>query len=207
MLLAPVLVALEGIDASGKTTLSAHLACTLRYRGYTPVQLVEPSYSPRGRAIRRCLAAPVAASDDELHALFTADRRHQVDTKLRPLLGLARSHPELALVLIQDRSYFSTAAYQRATAPIEPTIAEQEEFAPRPEVVILLDLPVETAVARQRIRAPQTADPNLASLRRARDSYLAMATLFAFDVRDATTPIDTLTTSLADRYWPKIEVP
>ena len=27
----------------------------------------------------------------------------------------------------------------------------------------------------------------------------------AFDVRDATTPIETLTTSLADQYWPKIE--
>ena len=169
------------------------------------MQLVEPSYSPLGRALRKTLAAPGTASTDELHRLFTNDRRHQVTTKLRPLLDLARTQPDLALVVIQDRSYYSTAAYQRAHEPIVPTIAEQESFAPRPEVVILLDLPIETALTRHRTRGPQGHDPDTDTLSRARAIYLDMARQFAFDVRDATTPVENLATTLADAYWPKIE--
>jgi dTMP kinase len=204
---APVLVAVEGVDGSGKTTLCARLANELRSRGYTPVQLVEPSYSRLGRAVREKLAEPDRVNVDELHELFTKDRQDQVNTKLRPLLDLSRTHPDLALVIIQDRSYFSTAAYQRVNAPIEPTIAEQEAFAPRPEVVVLLDLSVDNAVDRHRDRGRQEYSPNPSVLEQARRAYLRLAQLYAFDVRDAMTPSDILTTTLADRYWPKIEAP
>lgn len=107
--------------------------------------------------------------------------------------------------MIQDRSYFSAAAYQRVNYPIESTIAEQEAFTPKPEVVVLLDLPVETALARHRDRGPQGHDPDPNTLHRARNAYLDMANKYAFDIQDATAPLETLTATLADRYWPKIE--
>jgi dTMP kinase len=199
-------VAIEGVDGSGKTTLSSHLTESLRRRGYTPIQLTEPSYSPLGREIRANLANPGVVSQDDLHEMFTRDRQHQVHTKLRPLLQLSRSQPELALVVIQDRSYYSTAAYQRVDFPIEPTIAEQEEFAPRPQVVILLDVPIETAIVRLRERGPREDDGDPRVLGRARDAYLLLANRYDFDVRDATAPPDKLSIRIADQYWPTIEV-
>jgi dTMP kinase len=199
------LVAIEGVDGSGKTTLSTTLTANLRHRGYTPIQLVEPSYSPLGRAVRERLSKPGSTTADKLHELFTSDRRHQVRTKLCPLLELSRSRQDLSLVIIQDRSYYSAAAYQRVDSPIEPTIAEQEAFAPRPELVILLDLPIETALARHRERGPRPEVPDPAALCRAREAYLRMAGRYGFDVRDATKPVETLTTTVADTYWPRIE--
>jgi dTMP kinase len=52
-------------------------------------------------------------------------------------------------VVVLDRYYLSTAAYQGALGlDPEAIMAENESFAPRPDLAFLLDLPVDTALER-----------------------------------------------------------
>ncbi|MEB2316713.1 MAG: hypothetical protein OZ919_11650 [Xanthomonadaceae bacterium] len=59
-------------------------------------------------------------------------------------------------VVILDRYYFSNIAYQGA-AGLDPAAvqAANEAFAPRPDVLLLLDLPVQTGLDRIRSRGDE----------------------------------------------------
>lgn len=127
------LVVLEGIDGSGKSTLARRLAEHLRARGLACTVSREPTDGPHGTALRRSAKTGRLSLADELD-LFLKDRAEHVETLIRPAL----LHGE---IVILDRYYFSTAAYQgaRGADPAE-IIARNEAFAPVPDLVLLLDL-------------------------------------------------------------------
>jgi dTMP kinase len=137
------LLALEGIDGSGKTTQADLLAGALKRRGLMVVLTREPTSGPAGQRLRRYLSGPARhLSPAEELALFVADRREHVARVIRP--ALAAGH-----VVITDRYYYSSAAYQGALG-LDPAriLAENEAFAPRPHLVFILTLPPSLAVAR-----------------------------------------------------------
>lgn len=137
------LVVLEGIDGSGKTTLARRLVEELAARGYDVVATREPTDGLHGRRLRGLSREARAAMTpaDEL-ALFVEDRRAHVRDVVRP--ALARG----ALV-IQDRSYFSTVAYQGERGLDRGYILEQNRaVAITPDALIVVDVPVDVALAR-----------------------------------------------------------
>jgi dTMP kinase len=143
-----VLLVLEGIDGSGKSTQAELLAGALSRRGFAVTLTREPGQGPAGQRLRRYLAGsrrylkPVV----EL-ALFIADRREHVARTIQPALDAGR-------VVITDRYYYSSVAYQGALG-LDPgrILAANEAFAPRPRLVFILTLPAAVAVARLR-RSP-----------------------------------------------------
>lgn len=120
-------IVLEGIDGSGKTTQARWLAEALRQKGYEVVLTREPSDGPLGRRLRRYLAASPRRLSSELElAWFLADRRDHVETIIRPAL-------EQGKVVISDRYYYSSAAYQGARGlDPEAILRLNEAFAPGP---------------------------------------------------------------------------
>jgi len=59
-------------------------------------------------------------------------------------------------IVILDRYYFSTAAYQGAHgADAESILSENESFAPQPDLLVLLDVPPEVGLARIRERGDE----------------------------------------------------
>jgi dTMP kinase len=137
------LLALEGIDGSGKTTQAGLLAGALKQRGFTVVLTREPTSGPAGQRLRRYLSGPARhLSPPEELALFIRDRRDHVARVIRP--ALAAGH-----VVVTDRYYYSSVAYQGALG-LDPAriLAENEAFAPRPHLVFILTLPPALAVAR-----------------------------------------------------------
>jgi dTMP kinase len=127
------LLVIEGIDGAGKSTLQRHLADWCREAGLRVITSREPTDGPHGRALRESARSGRLALQDELD-LFLKDRREHVETLIRPALDRGD-------VVILDRYYFSTAAYQGARG-LDPAeiIRANEAFAPVPDLVLLLDL-------------------------------------------------------------------
>ncbi len=136
-----ILVAFEGIDGTGKSTQIRLLQKALEQRGMTVVALREPTDGPHGREIRR-MAAEGRPDPQRERELFVADRREDVAQNIHPALAKG------AVVLL-DRYYYSTMAYQgaRGVNPDE-ILVENESFAPRPDLLVILELPVEDALKR-----------------------------------------------------------
>ena len=137
------LIALEGVDGSGKTTQARLLAAALKDRGLKATLTREPTDGRQGEKLRRYLAGPARhlSAAAEL-ALFTADRRDHVRQVISP--GLAAG-----LIVISDRYYYSSVAYQGALG-LDPgaILALNQAFAPPPDLVFILTLPISRAIAR-----------------------------------------------------------
>ena len=137
-----ILIVIEGIDGSGKTTQAEILLEKLRGKGFDTVYFREPSDGKWGREIKRKATLPDSISPDEELDLFLKDRRENVEKNLKP--GL-----EEKKIVVLDRYYFSTMAYQGALGLDQKKIrSENEAFAPIPDLVILLTIPVSKGLSR-----------------------------------------------------------
>jgi dTMP kinase len=134
-------IVLEGIDGTGKSTQTESLAGWFREQGREVVCSREPTDGPWGRQIRATAATGRLSPEDELE-LFLRDRKQHVEELISPALSEGK-------VVILDRYYFSTMAYQgcRGFDPAEIR-RRNEAFAPRPDLLFILDLDVDIALAR-----------------------------------------------------------
>jgi dTMP kinase len=110
-----------------------------------------------------------------------ADRREHVDTLIKPALARGES-------VILDRYYFSTVAYQGAAGlPLARLLALNEAFAPPPDRLLILDLPVAESLKRIQARGVVSdAFERPATLTRVREIFLTFAPLPYASVLDAT---------------------
>jgi dTMP kinase len=141
-----ILIAIEGIDGAGKTTQANRLAERLRAGGLDVVQTKEPTNGPFGQKLRASSVEGRLSPDEEL-ALFLADRAEHVERLIRPSLQAGK-------VVIVDRYYFSTVAYQgaRGTKAIDELLRMNEAFAPEPDLLFVLDVPAPVGIERIRAR-------------------------------------------------------
>lgn len=171
-------VAIEGIDGVGKTAVAERLVEELRKRGYDVVLVKEPYV----KAIKEYLYKHDVDPDAEAY-LFAADRIILQTEVVVPALRQGK-------IVVSDRSLYASIAYQGARGlPREFVEALNKSFRP-PDLVILLDAPVE--VALERAKGPRTKfrDPEL--LGRARKLFLELAESERgrFVVVDATKPLE-----------------
>lgn len=166
-----VLIVIEGIDGGGKTTLQHGLADWLRSEGREVVTTKEPTDGPIGRRIRAVAAKGrgTLTAEEEL-ALFHEDRRIHVAEVVRPALGRGA-------VVVQDRSYFSTVAYQgqRGLDRAE-LLRASTAIAPVPDLLLVVDLPASSALERILARGGATDDfERLESLEALREVFVGFA--------------------------------
>jgi dTMP kinase len=139
---AGILIAIEGIDGTGKSTQLRLLTEELGRRGYEVVATREPTDGSSGRKIRELYLNRRHATPAEELALFMADRREHVEEVIAPALAAGK-------IVLTDRYYFSTAAYQGAAGhDPEAILRENESFAPEPDLVLLLELPPAMSIER-----------------------------------------------------------
>jgi dTMP kinase len=137
-----VLIVLEGIDGAGKTTQAGLLIGRLRREGFEAVSFREPTRGRWGREIRKLALRAGSATPERELELFMKDRRENVRLNLKPALARRK-------VVVLDRYYFSTMAYQGAKG-LDPGGIRRahERFAPAPDLVFILDLGARKGLAR-----------------------------------------------------------
>ncbi|MGJ8673943.1 dTMP kinase [Rubritalea sp.] len=136
-----LLIVIEGIDGTGKSSQARMLAEALRTSGVEVLLDREPSDGPFGKILRASMTEGRLAPADELE-LFHKDRRQHVTDVITPTL-------DRGCHVVLDRYYFSTMAYQGANGfDVNELRATNESFAPAPDLLFILDLDVDAALER-----------------------------------------------------------
>jgi dTMP kinase len=134
-------IVIEGIDGTGKSTQASRLGEWFRAQGREVVVSREPTAGPWGKKVRESAASGRLSPEEELE-YFLNDRRQHVKELIAPSLAAGK-------VVILDRYYFSTMAYQGARGFNPSEIRRQNEaFAPVPDRLLILDLDVDSALER-----------------------------------------------------------
>jgi len=183
-------VVLEGIDGVGKSTLLRALARTLRRRGFSVRVRREPADRRLG-----ALAQSTAVEDPWTGAVYFTVDRHLAAPELERELG---RHD----VVLQDRSFYSTLAYQGSALPPDDRrrLAQLQRSAARtPDRVVLLDLPPAEALSRVGGRDSRRGPlEQLRTLERVARAYRSLARSNHWQVLDARAPPGDLVREVLD---------
>jgi dTMP kinase len=194
-------ITLEGGEGAGKSTQIARLKMWLEGRGHAVVATREPGGSPGAEMVRKLLVeGPAERWDGTTEALlhFAARRDH-----LRSVVWPALSK---GIWVVSDRFADSTLAYQGYGHGIDrDLITRLYDIAVgdfRPDLTLMLDLPVEIGLARAASR--RGVETRYESLpldfhRRVRTGFLEIAAREPrrCAVIDVTKDIDTTTAAIA----------
>lgn len=172
-----LLVTLEGLDGTGKSTQARLLARWLRRRGLQVAHTREPGGTPLGRRLRALLlhrgeSEETPVPEAEL-LLLMADRAQHVARVLRPQL-------ERGVVVICERYADSSVAYQVFGSGIDAGLVDRLNGwvtgGLEPDLTFWLDLPV-----GERLGAGGPSTPDRIEARgldfflRVREGYAALA--------------------------------
>jgi len=165
-----ILVAIEGIDGVGKTTQSIRLVERLTALGFNAVRFFEPTNeTPEAQQIRRTLEHGPPTKPSDLVDLFLADRRHDVEMHIMPALLEKK-------IVVMDRYFLSTAAYQSDIRPWQEILEMNRQFAPEPDISFIINWPADIAMTliEKRDNGVTTFE-NETALVNVRGRYLEMA--------------------------------
>jgi dTMP kinase len=174
-------ITLEGGEGAGKSTQVRHLLHNLRAAGIAAIGTREPGGSPGAEILRKLLlSGRIARLGPAAEALlFTAARIDHIDTTIAPALAGGTW-------VVSDRYADSTRAYQGARGHVDPRLLQALERIAlgnvRPDLTLILDLPVTEGLARAAARRTAGEAPDrferedLAFHEALRSAFLSIAT-------------------------------
>ena len=189
----PRFITVEGIEGAGKTSCLDLLEQLIRQRGHEVLVTREPGGTPLGEDLRRLLLGhrhDGMADDTELLLMFAARAEH-LHAKIEPALAAGSW-------VLCDRFTDATYAYQGYGRGIDlQRIAALETWVlgeRRPDLTLLLDLPVEVGLERagRRSTPDRFERQALTFFDRVRQGYLSLAAAAPgrFRVVDAAQSLD-----------------
>lgn len=145
------LIIFEGTDGTGKSTQLELLAEALRAQHHQVVATREPTTGPFGMKIRELYVNRERFTPEEELELFIADRKEHVADCILPALQKGQ-------IVLCDRYYLSTAAYQGAIGFDPEEIIIRNSFAPAPDLAFIFSAPPE--ISMHRITQSRGDQPN-----------------------------------------------
>jgi dTMP kinase len=181
------LIVLEGIDGTGKSTQARRLGEWIASQGREVVLSREPTSGPWGTKLRESAATGRLSPEDELE-YFLNDRRQHVEELIVPALAAGK-------VVILDRYYFSTMAYQGARGFDPAEIRRRNEaFAPVPDLLLVMDLDVDISLERIGARGDVANEfEKRENLERCREIFLSLRAEPFVRVIDSSGSLDEVT--------------
>lgn len=193
-------ITVEGTEGVGKSTNIEFLCSLLQERGIEIVLTREPGGTPMAEELRNLLLQPREESvseDAELLLMFAARAQH-IENVIKPAL-------ERGAWVISDRFTDATFAYQGGGRGVnQESISLLENLVQKglqPDLTLLLDLDVETGLARASARsAPDRFEQEkVAFFEKVRAAYLKRAANdpLRFAVVDASVELDAVQRQIA----------
>lgn len=188
------LISFEGIDGVGKSTQIKLLQRHLEGLGKRVTLLREPGSTKFGEMVRNLLLETnqpgESVSDLTKFLLFSAARSELVRTTIRPLIDDGET-------VLLDRYCDSSVAYQGYGSGVDVEfiqhINDEVTGGLYPDVTILLDLDVKSALSRLS-STDSFESKGGAFFKRVRDGYLTLASRYSERIKvvDASGDIDTI---------------
>ena len=139
-----ILMAIEGLDGSGKTTHAHILNENLQKQGYNSEYTREPSIGKIGRFIQSNILYSDDMTQPVIEALlFAADRIDHIKNFVEPRIHSGK-------IIISDRYIYSSLAYQGARGVNLEWLKRINEFAPKPDIGFYIDVTPEVALGRKK---------------------------------------------------------
>ena len=169
-------ITLEGGEGAGKSTQRQLLAAALEKLGRKVCVTREPGGAPSAEIIRGLLVKGDTDWDHRTEVLLhVAARREHLQNTVRPALSRGE-------IVISDRYSDSTAAYQGYGYGIDlaeiEAIHKAAQCDLKPNLTLILDIPVEAGLNRAMIRAGEEnryENMDVAFHHKLRDGFLAIA--------------------------------
>ncbi|MBP5404621.1 MAG: dTMP kinase [Clostridia bacterium] len=163
-------IVFEGIDGSGKSTHARLLKERLEREGYRVFLTLEPTEGEAGKLLRRCLTGESDLPEEAIAGLFMTDRLDHIKNPANGILA----HLERGEIVISDRYYFSSFAYNSMYAPMEWVIAINALARKllKPDLTLFLDLDPERFDDRIRARGQKERYEKEELLRNVRENYM-----------------------------------
>ena len=174
------IIAIEGIDQSGKRTQTRLLANELKRRGARVNTISFPIYkSPSGRQIRHFLQGKQKYPATALHMLYSLNRWENRERIVKLT--------ETADFVIADRYYPSNLAYGVSRGLSLDWLQGLDKGLPKASLIIVLDVSVPASFARKS-RGRDVHERNRQLLSRVRLTYRTLAKRLDWKIVDATRP-------------------
>jgi len=193
-------ITLEGGEGAGKSVQAQALSGRLREQGHAVTSVREPGGTLLGERLRELLLSAGDINPLAETLLFFAARDQLITEVIRPAL-------ERREIVICDRFTDSTRAYQGFGRGVSIELIDKLNAAAaagvKPDLKVLLDLPVLDGLARARTNAGRDRfeQEEIAFHERVRQGYLSLAENDPgrWLVVDATMPADRVTRMICDR--------
>ena len=200
-----VLIVFEGGDGAGKSTQSKILAENISLYKVPVLLSREPGSTKIGESIRNILQTSRDLTQLTELLLFSAARSQLVETVVLPAL-------ESGQVVICDRFTSSTVAYQGYGRGLDLDLINslniRSTAGVRPDLTVLLDIPIETGILRRRNKTPDVFESAQDEFHaRVRKGYLEQASQdpAKWLVLDGTNEVAVLSETIWARVKPLID--
>lgn len=160
-----VFIVIEGLDGSGKSTQANLLYDWFKKHGFDAVLTHEPTYERIGNLLREFYLKKVDLPKTDA-LLFAADREEHAKTLILP--GV-----EQGKIVISDRYYHSSIAYQSAQGLDLRWLIELNKYFPKPDLTIIIDTFPEECVKRvEQAKPDKVKFENVEFLSKVRKNYM-----------------------------------
>jgi dTMP kinase len=182
------LIAIEGIDQAGKRTQANLLARQIRKIGKHVSVWHFPDYkTPLGKQLRAYLDGEIRLDEHAVHLLYAANKWEVASSMQR---GLERGE-----ILVVNRYSPSNIAYGMAHGLGRRWLISLEEGLPKPDVVVVLDIPPGASLGRKK-KGRDIHEGNLPYLRKVRAEYHLLAKRYGWKIVDGTADSGTVRESV-----------